>query len=331
LRRDLPVLALYPIALIVLTAIHLVAPQRSGPLALTQVFAPHLFLLALPLVPFAVPRTAVPLRACLAAVLVVAVFRFGPDWVSLPADEGAGTPVEVVTWNLQVGSDAGRDLVAVLTASRADIVVLEELTPDHVALLEAADPLAVRYPHRLLRPADDVLGIGLLSVFPIVTSQPLLEPSGLMADLDIGGPRSLTIASVHPRPPRYDELSPLPLPIAYRAQRRDDDLGVFREQVDALLAADRRLVLLGDFNVAPTEPAFAELAEGLLDVHAEVGLGPGWTWRPSRIAFLPAGLLRIDHVFVSPDIQPVASSTDCSHPGDHCVVSARIVVPPEEP
>ncbi|HEX7490979.1 MAG TPA: hypothetical protein VF337_04690 [Candidatus Limnocylindrales bacterium] len=53
----------------------------------------------------------------------------------------------------------------------------------------------------------------------------------------------------------------------------------------------------------------------------EVGEGPGWTWRPSRIDFLPFGLLRIDLQLSAGRIRPVSTSIDCGVPGDHCRLS----------
>lgn len=327
MRRTEVLLAAYPAALLVFTAIDLAVPQRSGPIALAEIFALHLLVPALLLIPIALRASApAALRVGLAGLFVVGAVRFGPEWVSVPSDARVGTPIEVLTWNLELGSDAGRDLVDVLTDSRADIVILQELTPDHVRRIERAEGLDGRFPHRLLQPSDDVLGIGLLSVFPIVSSEPLLEPVGLLAELDIGGATPLVVLSAHPLPPHY-ALWPsiVPIPIAFEPRVRDESLDVLRERVDDVLDADRQLILLGDFNVAPTEPAYAELAAGLTDVHAEVGLGPGWTWRPRQIEALPAGILRIDHVFVGGGIRPVGSATDCSHPGDHCVLRARVL------
>ncbi len=86
------------------------------------------------------------------------------------------------------------------------------------------------------------------------------------------------------------------------------------------------VLLLGDFNVAPTEPGYQVLAEGLEDVHRAVGLGPGWTWRPSRFEGLGLGLLRIDAVFTR-GLDPLTIATDCSRPGDHCLVRAELAVP----
>lgn len=330
MRRDQAVLALYPVALLVLTAIHVLVPQRDGFGALTEVFAPHLFLLSIVLVPFALARDASGVfRGALVAVAVVAVLRFGDEWVSIPPEQGQGTPIEAMTWNLELGSDAGRDLVAVLTASRADVVILQKLTPDHVERIQRSDALASRFQNRILVPADDVFGIGLLSTFPIIASEQLEDPHGLVAVLDIGGPDPLTVISAHPLPPRY-LFSPgvPPRPTAFDPDRRDAGLSALRARIAVALRTEQPLIVLGDFNVTPTEPAYTELSAGLTDVHLAVGVGPGWTWRPRQVEAIPVGILRIDHVFVAGDVRPVGSFTDCSRPGDHCVVSARVVVSP---
>ena len=72
-------------------------------------------------------------------------------------------------------------------------------------------------------------------------------------------------------------------------------------------------------NVASTEPAYDDLVAGWRDAHTEAGTGPGWTWRPSRLEALNAGLLRIDYVLVTLDVQPTSGAQDCSRPGDHCI------------
>jgi endonuclease/exonuclease/phosphatase family metal-dependent hydrolase len=324
--RDL--LALYPISLLILTAVHVLTPQRSGPLALTQVFAIHMFLLAILLVPFARDSSARLLRLGLALLLVVGVARFGPEWVSVPPGDEPGTPIEVMAWNLEFGSEAGRDLARVLAATRADIVILQELNPDHADRIEASDPIRERFPHRILEPMEGVLGIGLLSVFPITAQEPLDVPVGLVADLDLGLPQGLTVISAHPLPPRYVLAATMPpIPIGYEPDDRDEALASLRRRTDQVLEAGQPLILLGDFNVAPTEVAYGELSRGLVDAHLETGLGPGFTWRPRQVEAIPAGMLRIDYVLAGGGLRPLGSSTDCSHPGDHCIVSARLLLP----
>ena len=86
------------------------------------------------------------------------------------------------------------------------------------------------------------------------------------------------------------------------------------------------MILVGDFNTSPTEPAFATLTDGLLDAHAEVGIGTGWTWRPSQLAGLGAGLLRLDIVLSGPSLRPVATRVECPPAGDHCVLYATLAI-----
>ncbi|NCC35384.1 MAG: hypothetical protein EOM24_25735, partial [Chloroflexia bacterium] len=62
-------LALYPVGLIGLTLLALVAPQRTGPMALSQVFAHFLFLPLLLLLPLAVLVRLSLLRFALGAAL----------------------------------------------------------------------------------------------------------------------------------------------------------------------------------------------------------------------------------------------------------------------
>lgn len=65
---------------------------------------------------------------------------------------------------------------------------------------------------------------------------------------------------------------------------------------------------------------------GLKDVHVQVGLGPGWTWRPSRLETLGLSLLRIDLMLVGPGVDPVSGGVDCSRSGDHCLGDGTDVV-----
>ena len=119
-------------------------------------------------------------------------------------------------------------------------------------------------------------------------------------------------------------MTPQRIPIGFDPSDRDAALEVLRDRADAAAVGSEALVLLGDFNVAPTEAAYHELAAGLLDAHTEVGIGPGWTWRPSRFERLPVGLLRIDYVLSSNHLAPVESTVTCPPIGDHCFVIARL-------
>ena len=104
---------------------------------------------------------------------------------------------------------------------------------------------------------------------------------------------------------------------------RDAALARIRDTI-ATDASDFPVLLLGDINTAPTEPEFGRFTAGYLDAHAEVGNGPGWTYRPNAFERLGIGLLRIDVVLAGPGLRPVDESTSCPSVGDHCAVIATL-------
>lgn len=86
------------------------------------------------------------------------------------------------------------------------------------------------------------------------------------------------------------------------------------------------MIVVGDFNTAPTEPAFDRFVAGLVDAHRAVGIGPGWTWRPSRLEPLGIGLLRIDLALSGPGATPTRIGERCDLPGDHCQLRAAFAL-----
>lgn len=315
---------------IVLTLVVVVAQVlrlRGGAGGLVAILTPHLLLVAAVVALFAVvlTRAKLPVVTSVAVLAVMAVL-LGPEWASLPAGRPAPT-ITVMTWNLELGSQAAERLPAVLKATEADIVALQELTPEAADAIENDPELAERFPYRLLWPDRSVLGLGLLSRLPMTAGDHGTAPPIASATVTLDGGRVLRVLNAHPLPGRIATVSVLRLPIGFDPSQRDQQLAAVRSAADELEALGDPVVLLGDLNVASTEPAYDDLLGRWRDAHAEAGTGPGWTWRPSRLEFLGIGVLRIDYVLVTPDIQPVSSVQDCSQPGDHCAVSADLWVP----
>src|SRR5687767_7647616 len=101
-----------------LVALHVVVPQRSGPLALTAVFEPYVVVSGLIAAPFALIRPTRNRAALLAILLVVIVGRYVPGWVSLPA---SGPPrLTVATWNVFGGPNGAQRTVEGLLGIEAD-------------------------------------------------------------------------------------------------------------------------------------------------------------------------------------------------------------------
>jgi endonuclease/exonuclease/phosphatase (EEP) superfamily protein YafD len=307
----------YVAAVTLLLLASAVVTPRGGIPAILVIFGPQLALAGLLLAPLALLREADALRGAFAALAIAVAVRLGDEWLSPPP---ASSPdVEIASWNLERGAREPADGLDALGEIDVDFVALQELTPDQAAAIEADPTLGRRYPHHALAPDPTVLGLGILSRHPISASESFADPVVLVARVGVGG-RSLTVVNVHPLPARIAQVRGVP--VDFDPQKRDRDLRAIRARVDAAIARGETVLLVGDFNVVPTEVAWRELSDGLRDAHLMAGVGPGWTWRPGRLETLEAGLLRIDAALAGPGLLPVETSVDCSRLGDHCLLQA---------
>jgi endonuclease/exonuclease/phosphatase (EEP) superfamily protein YafD len=189
--------------------------------------------------------------------------------------------LRVVTANARFVNTDHAAMVAWLSRSDADIIALQEVTPEWAVALE---PLARIYPYRKVMQRDDPYGIALLSRWPLddVQSVDFADDGlpSLVANVDVHG-RRLRVIALHTRWPVLPELQ----------VARDRML----QQAAALaLTQPESTILLGDLNLTPYAPAFARLVSesGLRDAFA------GEAWRPTwQAGFWPLAL-PIDHVLV---------------------------------
>jgi endonuclease/exonuclease/phosphatase family metal-dependent hydrolase len=300
---------------------------RGGLGGLVAILTPHLLMAAaaFALLAMVLARSRLVLISSV-AILTVGAVTLAPEWVSLPAGHPAPT-IRVMTWNLELGSEAAERLPAVLKATEADIVALQEVTPEAATAIENDPELVDRFPHRLLWPDRGVLGLGLLSRLPMTAGDRRAVPPIAWVTVTLDDGNLLRVLNAHPLPGRIAIVSPLRLPVGFDPTERDQQLQAVRAIANELEAPGDPVVLLGDLNVASTEPAYDDIVRDWRDAHAEAGVGPGWTWRPSRLEGLGIGVLRIDFVLVTPDVRPVGIAQDCSQPGDHCAVAAGLWVP----
>jgi len=315
-RWDL--LAVLPLALVAFTVVAAVAPPRSGPLALALVLEVHLFILTFAvLAPIAVLARARLLGVALLIVLVSGGAFFGPEWVSLPGGGAARHDLTVMTWNLQFGTRTPAEAAAQLASVDVDLIALQELEPDPSAAIEGDSVIAARYPYRAMEPGQMASGVAILSRYPFENVVSTRDPSCL--ELIVDTPRGpLRVINAHPGHADISTVTPLRLPIDYNPSGRDAEVATVRTRIEAAVAGGERLIVLGDYNTTSSEPEYSVLAHGLRDTHVQIGEGPGWTWRPSRITFLPVAFLRIDLQLTAGPIFPASTSVDCSLPGDHC-------------
>jgi vancomycin resistance protein VanJ len=310
-------LAVVPATLVGFVLLAAIVPPRSGPLALVMVLEPQLFIAVILVVaPIALLARARLLVAVLAVVVIAGGGLFGSEWISLP--DGAGRhDLTVMSWNLQFGTRTPAETAAQLETVDVDLIALQELEPAASAAIETDAAITARYPYRTMAPRPRARGVAILSRYP--TAQVLSADNPARLELVVATPRGpVRVINGHPMPGSIDTVTPLRLPIDFDPSDRDAAIATIRGWIDPALERGERLLVLGDYNTSPAEPEYAVLTRGLRDTHVEVGEGPGWTWRPSRIDFLPIGLLRIDLQLTAGALLPSSTSIDCSLPGDHC-------------
>lgn len=276
-----------------------------------------------------------PYIAIVASGLAAALlFRFSPRLaavallvtvvaasVQLPLFLGAGRPdadtvaLRLLTANLKEGS-ADPERLADLAADRADVLLVQEITPTLATALNAR--LDSSFPFRALEVETAAHGVGIWSRHPIehTTSDPRFQLGLVTATLRVPGVApAVTVASVH-------VVGPWPQPI-------DDwrrEIGTLPQALGAMadVAAQRPIVVAGDLNATSDMQPFRRLLrDGFRDAAEQSGAGLVRTFPADRS--LPP-LIGIDHILVrNCSVTNVAA---VRVPGsDHLGVTATIHLP----
>jgi endonuclease/exonuclease/phosphatase (EEP) superfamily protein YafD len=244
--------------------------------------APYLFLAApLSAVLFAFARHWVGLAlAALSAVIAIAVQL--PLYVAAPAPSH-GTDLVVMAANIRLGEADAASVVRVARDQRADVLMIEELTPSADARLDAAG-LNQQFPYHLALPGDRATGTGLWSRLPLQQPHRVsgLTFAAVTARITVGpGAAPVQLVALHVAGPYPD------------ATDWDRDLARL-PRILRRLGAGGRAVVGGDFNATPDVSRFRSLlTDGYADAADQAGSGltatfPANTWYPPLIA--------IDHV-----------------------------------
>lgn len=210
-------------------------------------------------------------------------------------------------------------MILELRESKADIIGLQELTPP---LAEAiTDQLGAIYPHSYLEPRPDLLGMGILSKFP-------LKPEAFPAKafwvfkpqvVTVAAPgSSITFINTHMQSTFLRSKSQMRRSIRGR-KREVEDIAEF------VMHRARPLIVATDLNATPLSEPYAILTEGLTDTWANAGFGLGHTFPGIRLirGWLPRWLVRIDYILCSPDWEVRSAHIGPWHGrGDHRPVVA---------
>jgi len=181
------------------------------------------------------------------------------------------------------------DIIADLTSRNPDVIAVVEL--GSVLATALSTEISAEFPYALIRPQDSGnFGIGLFSKYPL-RDQDVFELNlpieSIAATVTIAG-QDYRIFATHPLPPMG--------PSAYanrnlHLEQLADRIDTFRTQ-----SPQTPVVLVGDLNLTPWSPLFADLEQssGLHHVCERLGVTPTWYRFPS----FPFGLV-LDHGLIS--------------------------------
>jgi endonuclease/exonuclease/phosphatase (EEP) superfamily protein YafD len=231
-----------------------------------------------------------------------------------PAAAVAAPNVRVMTLNLWARNDRA-DLVEDLIRTEApDIVFLAEATPRWHDLLRQ---LRASYPYSAPAVDDRTLPIMLLSRWPVKDAKVV----------HLGSRRRPTIIATICKDSSADSEAACGLVIGLHTDR---PLGLSlarsrNTQLDELASliaqqAERRVIVMGDFNLTPWSPYFRRFLDGARLSDSAIGRGVAPTWF-SRL--LPFGL-PIDQVLLGPDVAVVGRHVGADVGSDHLPVIADL-------
>jgi vancomycin resistance protein VanJ len=268
-------------------------------------------------------------RAGIAALLCGAfVWVYGTFFMPRPAADDA-CPAEscitLMTFNTAGGMASTDEISAMLRASNADIIGLEEVTAEQGQAL--ADGLRDVYPYQVIN-----TGPVLLSKFPITSALSIdlvwehLLPF-VRATLDVHG-RAVTVIITRQHPPRLGGYPVL----------RDDKLVTMwgyhtwrsGRNLARLVVDGEPTLMLMDLNATDQNREFEYLAaKGLHDAFREAGGGLGFTyparaggWRSIPESIPP--IVRIDYILMTDDFTAQRAWVGQHAGSDHLPVFAQI-------
>lgn len=271
------------------------------------------------------------LALLMAPSILALVSGYGTMFLPRPGPPPAAPQISVLTFNLHAERVALGPMVDVIRAAGADIVALQELSPEAAETFRAQ--LSDLYPHQAvhLHPGNPVMGQGVLSKHPLRDSeywQVAMWHQRVIVTVD---GVDIALYNVHPHIP----FARAPIGVAFDAGNRGRDIADILERAGR---EQKPVILAGDFNMTDRSAHYRQVTENYRDAFREAGWGFGFTFPDfSSPHALPRGLprvalplpllTRIDYVFYSEHFQAVEALVWPSAGGsDHRPVLARLAL-----
>lgn len=225
--------------------------------------------------------------------------------------------LKVLSWNIWVKSEV-RNVIDFLTASKADIIGLQEMQDDEperkvIPSLEKLGYQSVFMPVTRTwggKTWND--GPAIFSKYPIIASEKLMlgddKPRGCVrADIQVGE-TVLHVFSTH---------------LVHVHQKQDDLQDAQVATLLALLPEDKTIVM-GDFNAAPDGSAIKMMTRALNNT--DPSNTPTWSVYPEGCHVCDARTIftRLDYIFTSKDLKTNSPAVGTSTASDHLPISVVV-------
>jgi len=240
------------------------------------------------------------------AGLGVHAWWFAPQVVGADPEPAEGAErITVMNANLYEGRADAEEVVDTVRDNHVDILVLEEITPDLLAQMDASG-LAELLPERVGEPDYMVAGTMILANRPL-TDHVRVRTTFQGWEAKYG---TLTVLGVHP-------VAPVD-PAGWRA-----DHAAILKQAEA----DDADLIVGDMNATADHDVMRRLDDAGYRDAGEVS-NEGWqpTWPANHVGILPLlpPLVRIDHVMIGDSMASLGTHTVDIEGTDHLALVATV-------
>lgn len=264
-----------------------------------------------------------------------------------------GPALTVMTYNVDIKSFSENTALVVQTVRRVnpDILCLQEVSPPFAGIpgapvyppLQGPDPLMKLQAVLANHPGETGAGtlprgsgglylvrqkeLAILSRYPIISHQFRYMPAPvgraiLLATIDVNG-TTLNVFNTHLNTALYGE--------SLRRHTTTLNTYLWRTGAVRLLQANALLewarsvpglkLICGDFNTPPRGKVYQKMTHGFRDSFRQAGWGFGYTYNSE----LP--MMRIDYIYVSPEIRVNQALVLNTRASDHLPMTARLVLP----
>lgn len=236
-------------------------------------------------------------------------------WPQTPP-QAQGQQLKILMSNMLYSNTQTQALGQLIQSSQPDLIILEELHPEHVRFMQS---LQASYPYSLHDTFQPAFGLGLWSKVPLEQIEEVfLGPGDLPQHAPKGAPsiyarlklgrQPLDVLAVHPYPP----ISAVSFDLRNRQYKAFSQF---------LSSKSGSKILIGDLNTTPWSPYYRQLERDTGLRNARLGFGLQTSW-PNFMPYLLR--IPIDHALVSSDLKILHFQAGPDLGSDHLPIALTI-------